>query len=263
MKRNFALILIVIFIVFISSGCSSNWKSKVRVSSLSFEDNHIIGKIKNLTNEAYDLTITIEAKSGSLKEKEYCYITLKPEETKDLECLATKLNESYSLKVDNIDLEKIEIPELKEGNIDIETLKYYFEEIYDKHGYNFASFSTKFKDGYPYIDRISYSENEIEIHGIIATEDKKAIMYYERFNPQNSDFLRMIVLVPKNDEKLINDVALSLMSLSLVSNESSYSIYEALKKDDIPTGLCYRVGKLCIANYSYDDNFKAFDIEME
>lgn len=96
---NSKKIIIVLICVICLCGC---WKSKIQVSEFHYQDNYVVGTIKNLTKEKLDIRIEFEYKSGSLKESGFCYEEIEPEETKRIECLEYDIDDSYSIKVKEI-----------------------------------------------------------------------------------------------------------------------------------------------------------------
>ena len=97
------IILIIVFITYLFSP-----KRIIQFSELKYEDDYIVGKIKNTdTSNAYDITIHFIYKSGNLEEHGVCYEQLDAGETKQLECLEFDIDETYTIKVDDIDIEKI------------------------------------------------------------------------------------------------------------------------------------------------------------
>lgn len=101
---SIVIILFVIFIVYLSSP-----KRIIQFSELKYEADYIVGKIKNTDpSNAYDIKMHFTYKSGNLKENGLCFEQLDAGETKELKCLAYDIDETYTIKVDDIELEKID-----------------------------------------------------------------------------------------------------------------------------------------------------------
>lgn len=159
--KKIALILITFTACILLTGCES-WKSIFQVSELKVEDSSIVGKIRNTTNYPYELTITFAQKNGDIEEEDKAYITIKPNETYELDEF-TNLDDSHEIKISNIEYKEIKEPKLKDGEIDTNTLKYHFRDIYENHTYNMLAFTTIFEDSlgkYPYMDTIEYDSDE-------------------------------------------------------------------------------------------------------
>ena len=212
-KKIIKFIICMLIFPFILCGCSKKWEKSVQISSLKYEDDYIKGRMKNLTNNAYKATITFEVKSGSLTEKKYCYELLRPKDTVNLECLAYGMDDTYKIKIENVELDNYTIPNLSEGEIDIETLKYYFQNIYDAHNLNFISFTTDIDEmNYPYIDEIEYEKDRIIIHGTIS-KNNDSISYYETYNIETQELDNLYVLLYTKDDSFTSTIItkLSLM----------------------------------------------------
>lgn len=257
MKKNIKILFIIPIIILCICGCSKGWEKSVQISSLKYKDGYIKGRMKNLTDNAYDLTIIFKVKSGSLVEKKYCYELLKPNDTIDLECLANDIDDTYKIEVENISLKRRKIPKLTVGKIDTDTLKYHYEDIYEEHRLNYISFVVDIDDKeYPYIDEIEYKNDEIEIKGKI-TEGTNSFYYYETFDAKKEQLKYLNVLIFSDDEDFINTIItkLSLMPSISTSSNDSISIARVLKRKNIDSGYCIRVGIWCIGtDYSNGDN---------
>ncbi len=262
MKKSIKILFIIPIMVLCLCGCSKGWKKSVQISSLKYEDNYIKGRMKNLTDKAYDLTITFKVKSGSLIEKKYCYELLKPKDTIDLECIVYDIDDTYKIEIEDVEFNEIEIPKLTTGKIDVETLKYHFADIYKEHTLNFTSFTIDINDkNYPYIDEIEYKNDEIEINGKI-TKGTNSLYYYETFDTKKDQLKYLNVFVYSKDEDFINAIItkLSLMRSIFTSSNDVFSIMQVLQRKDIDYGYCIKVGNWCIGTdySSSDDSFISF-----
>lgn len=256
------IIVIILFCVCLC-GCSKNWKSNVQISSLKYDDDYIIGKMKNLTNKAYNVKIIFKTKSGSFDDNEYCYELLRPKETIDLECLVYGLDDTYNIEVENVELEEFEIPELTYGKIDIDTLEYHFKDIYYAHTLNFVSFKIDIDNNYPYIDEIEYSDDKIEIKGTIEN-DENQVFYYEDFDAKDEQLTHLYAFIKSDDEDFISKIITKFSLMDSISSTSSdsISIGQILKRKDIAEGYCIKAGNWCIGtDYSESPGFKVFTFD--
>lgn len=245
--------LFIILIMLLCCSCTKSWQRSIQISSLKYEDDYIEGRLKNLTNKAYNVIIKFKVKSGTLQDNQYCFELLRPKDTINLKCLAFNMNETYKIEVETIELEEIEIPELKTGIIDEKTLEYYFEDIYDAHRLNFISFSTDINDkNYPYIGQIKYENKEIIINGII-TKDSNKFSYQETFNTENGKLTTLFGIMHSNEDDFTNEIIHGLSSMSSIVSSYVYSssIESILKRTDIDEGYCVNMFDWCIgAHYS-------------
>lgn len=255
MRKKMIIILICVLCL---CGCGNSWKSKFQVSSLKIENNYIVGKIKNLTNKAYDLTIRFSLKSGTLEEGEICYKLIRPNETINLECLAMDYD-NYDVKIKDIEFDEIDIPKLESGEISEDVLKYYFEDINDSHGLNFISFNTDISEGkYPYISKIIYdeSQNKIEISGKIE-KGNNFVSYYETYNSSSEKLTSLMIFIKSDSDEFSSEVLtkVSLMRSLNLNFQNSISMLNALTRTDIEDGYCIKVGtNWCVTNSLSDTN---------
>lgn len=252
MKKCLFIIICCLFLC--SCKSKKSWDDKLQISTLKLEDNYIVGDIKNVTNKAYDITINLELKSGTLTTNDTCYETIKPNETKSIECIVYNVDDTYAIKVKNIELNEFEIPVLNEGIINSETFKYHFEDIYNSHLKNFVGFNSSTNDDkYPYIEKIEYKNSEIEISGTIH-DNSNMISYYETYNTMTDNLTQISFYMSSEYEKeFIAKIAtkISLMkSLSASANES-LEINKILLNTDINSDECAIFDEWCISpNYS-------------
>ena len=238
MKKRVLYFLTFLFLVPLIAGCQKSWKSMFQVSEIKIDNDYIVAKIKNVESKAYDLKIDLQLKSGSLTETEKCYLTIKPNEIKDLKCLTMGHN-GYEAKITNIEFTEKIIPELKDGKIEQEVLEYHFDKIYEQHRLNFISF-TLINDitqkDYPYISLIEYdsSDSELTIGGTITDGNYNNVLYIETYNTITNELDRFSFSITTKDEE---------------------------------TGLtkCYRVGyKWCVSStYNKTDGFYDFRITQQ
>lgn len=258
----------VIHIIFLISltlclfGCS-NWKSKIKVSELKIDDGYVVGKVKNVTNQAYDATLKFELKSGSLKLEETCYDTFKPNETKDIKCIMFEdIDDTYKVKLKDIELKEKNIPTLKEGTISNNTLEYHFEEIYDKHTLNFLSISSDYDgNSYPYIDSAEYEEDSLTIKYEVYSLNNTASfteVYDTNTNELNSFYF---TIYGDLDKDFVDDIIASVSIMNSFRNTvtSSTSMLKALSEKDVDPSKCILVDNWCVSP-SYEEPMYFFSI---
>lgn len=264
MRRLF-LFISCVSIVFILNGCNV-WKNKIEVSKLKIDDGYIIGKVRNVTNKAYDTTLIFELKSGSLKIEEKCYETFKPNKTKDLECILDEnVDDSYNVKLKNIELEEITIPKLNEGKIDDNTLKYHFEDIYSLHTLNFLNFNASdVEEKYPFIENIEYKGNEIRIESKL-TQNENFASFVTEYNAINSDLEYLFFAINSDcDEEFVNQIFSGVSRMHPFSPLYSIDIEKALQRTDIPSDECVLINEWCISpTYNHNDLLNSFSIHKQ
>lgn len=260
MKRLFLFIASFIMLV-ILSGCN-NWKSSIDVSTLKIEDDYIVGKIKNTTNNAYDAIMTFELKSGSLTIEQECSEIFKPNEIKDIKCLLLDdVDDSYKVELKNVELKNKEIPNLSEGKINMDALEYHFEEIYNLHTLNFVSFNLidNIEENYPYIEEIEYKNNEIIIKSKI-TQGENCVDFTGTYSTLDNEMERLSFgMLSSTDEEFIEQILSDVAKMSSIRENGGYnsiSIKNTLLRKDIGKAECIKYGNICIsAEYSEFINF--------
>ena len=266
MKKKLSFLIIICLFL---CGCNENkWEKNFQISSLKFNDDydHIVGKIKNLTDKAYNIEIFFELKSGTLVESNTCYATIKPNETKNIECLIYNIDDTYSFEIENVEFKEFSIPKLKEGEISEETFKYYFEEIYNTHTLNFVGFSTMFDNfNYPYINKINYENNKIEIKTDLK-ENEKSIYFTTTYNTENNELESLSGIIYNASDSLLNEIAIQISLMNSIRDKYTMEInnikfYKALLNNDIEYGRCWVVDNWCITpideyGFFYIDEYK-------
>ncbi|HIU40272.1 MAG TPA: hypothetical protein IAB68_03135 [Candidatus Aphodocola excrementigallinarum] len=261
MKKIIYIVLLA-YLTLCLSGCSS-WKSKIKVSELTIDDGYVVGKVKNVSNQAYDATLEFELKSGTLKLEETCYDTFKPNETKNIKCIILEdVDDTYNVKLKNIELKEKNIPTLKEGTISNNTLEYHFEEIYDKHTLNFLSISSDYDgNSYPYIDSAEYEEDSLTIKYEIYSLNNTASfteVYDTNTNELNSFYF---TIYGDLDEDFVDDIIASVSIMNSFRNTvtSSTSMLKALSEKDVDPSKCILVDNWCVSP-SYEEPMYFFSI---
>lgn len=250
MKKIFLLAILSIGLC----SCSNNQKLKndiIQFSELKIENEYIIGKMKNTDEKAYDITIWFNLKSGSIEEKELCTETIKPKESKDLKCrLYHNEDDSFNLKINSIDIKEKKIPTLNEGEINFETLEYYFENISNSHLMNLFSIANKYDYDNPYLDKIEYDGEEIVISGNIKKDN---ITFVEFFDVNTEKLTMLSFLIPNNDE-IHKDLIMNISIIPTFSADfnTSTKIVKALSKKDMEIGTCIQIDDWCYYSTASD-----------
>lgn len=264
MKKIIILLVTIIFL----SGCGNNWEKKIQLSTLKLEDSNIVGKMKNTTNNAYNVKIIFNLLSGTLEEEKTCEKIIKPNETLDFECYISDIDDSYIFNVKNVELNLIEIPELTE-NPSEEAVKYYFQNIYDNHKMNF-----KFLD-------VALNSSNSQIFNMIEFEND-GLRVYDSFEIDGINFF-LSPVYNTNTEKidyllgqvnsidnlsLISEVMKDISILIAVNNEKyvpfASKIEKALLNPNLEDDKCWMISDLCIAAIkSEEDNTYTFAIEFD
>lgn len=258
MKKRIILSFIIAIAIISITGCGSKkdeWEKMFQVSELEYEEDYIVGDIKNLTDKYYDIKIIIESKNGSIKDDNYCYETIKPNEKREFKCLATKLNENYSNKIKDITFEELEIPDktTKNGStISIDELKYYYEKVYDAHTLSMTGFSFNRdvdNNDYPYIKEITYSGDEIKIYYPIYYNNSliTTTSIYEVRTGNLKDFF---VIMDDSDKELQTKVETKISILYYFTDNhfNTIKIGQAIK-EPVEDGKCYKVDNWCFSKY--------------
>lgn len=232
----------------------NSWEKKIQISALKYDNsNHVVGKIKNLTKNAYDVTLKIKAKSGSLVEDITCYEMLRPNESVDLSCLTYELDDTYSLEINRVELEKKVIPSLNKGNLEVDTLEYYFPDIYESYTLNMVPFYAFFDLQYPSIENIDYEDDKITILGKIDNEFYSASIYFDYDVKTNKIISVDVFMVDSVDQAFIDNIIENMTYMDFIHKGSEINLIEkTLKRKDIQSDKCILIDKWCIsANYYY------------
>lgn len=148
-----------------------------------------------------------------------------------------------------------EIPPLAEGEISVDALKYYFEDIYDSHNDNIVPVSVDYDvdiNDYPYIGKITYKDQEVTIVG----DFEKKIIYCEEYDAKTQKLKGMSIKINSKDEEVISHVAFlfTLMPSINPTTDNWYNIESALKKTDYENGECRVVGNWCLSRVDETDS---------
>lgn len=243
-------ILLVVIILIFMTGCSKPWENKVQVSKLKIKEESIVGKIKNLTDKAYYLTINVILTSGSFKEKKECYEFLKPNETINMNCYVEGF-EDYDVEIDGIKFEEKEIPDLDNGVISQDALEYHFKDIVNDHVVNFASFITiEAEKDWPFINKVNYhkNENQIEIFSKIKVNSND-VNIVEFYDSETSEFLSCMVLFESYDEEFKSTILTKVSSMTRFNDVSSIDLLSFLESTKTSDEKCLNLdNKWCISN---------------
>lgn len=246
MKKVILLFLCIICIC----GCSKGWQKKVQVSDFTYENDYIVGKMKNLTNKAYKVKIDFSLINGSFVDDDICFDMIKPNEKLELKCYNSDINENYLIKIKNIELTKVDIPKLTEGIIDQKVLEYHFKDIYNSHALNLTSFSSDFTDSqYPYMNEIKYENNQITIKSEF-NKDQNAVVIYSEYDTKNEELNCMHGIIAYiNDNEFLKSMVFKIANMKSLNNKSylySTKIYNSLLDNNLEEGYCWNIDKWCI-----------------
>ena len=261
-------IIILLFTIVFLSGCGNNWDRKVQLSTLKLEDSNIVGKMKNTTNNAYNVKIIFNLLSGTLEEEKTCEKIIKPNETLDFECYISDIDDSYTFNVKNVELNLIEIPELTE-NPSEEAVKYYFQNIYDNHKMNFefldAALNSSSSQSFVSTDYIENKLGIVDAFGSVGSY----LYLYSKFD-ENLEKLSFLYgeIDFIGDEVWQNEIANNISLLVALNDQRYLSFTSKIEKALLSTNLseneCLMVSDLCImANYDDENNIYTFAIEFD
>lgn len=249
------------------TGCGNTWKSKIQASNFKIEDDHIVGKLKNTTEKAYDMKIIFTLKSGNLSEEEVCYELIKPKETIDIKCIATEYEE-YKVKIKNIELTERNARKLKPGKIRNNELEYYFTDIYNEHLLNIASMASETDDSeYPYISKSEYNEDDniIKIEGkMVEDVGENSINYFsytEEFNTITNQLMEFHAFIRTDDDDYLSSMQtkIALMKSFNKYGSNSIEIHRALMREDIGLDRCLEIkNEWCVSSKISDGSYMYF-----
>ena len=265
-KKILRVLTIVLLSLVCFTGCGDGgWKSKVELSELKFKDDYIVGRIKNKTDKYYDVKVEYNLKSGDLTNDEFCQFKLKPNSTKDIECLELNYDDSYSIEVNNIDLKELEIPSLNK-DLNQDSLEYYFEEIYEEHSYNGVGLTFDFEDRlYPFITKAKYNEDLSEISiDFTFNYDDSEVRLLEDFDTKTNKPTLIMMFISNPKEETISKMRTRLGSLYSIVHDhvNTISVGRALLRTDIENGKCIKVDNWCIGT-DYSTEVTMFLLERQ
>ncbi len=269
--KDKVFLIITLIITLILTGCGNSWNNKIQASDFKLKDDYIIGKLKNVTDKAYDLKITFSLKSGSIEEDEICHELIKPKQTLNIECISTE-HEGYKVKIKDIKLDERKIKKLKSGEIDIDTFEYYFTNIYKEHLINITGIggTENIKD-WPYISEIEYNEakDTIKISGRITenlgTDNLNYFAYTEEFDTTTGDITDFAAFIRTNDEEFLSSILTKIAFMKSFNKYKSNSIdlLSALKHESIGLDRCLKVGTQWCVSSSIDDTLNSYFISEQ
>lgn len=260
-KQIFSLLLLSICLFL--AGCGDSWKSKIELTDLKIDDDYIVGKIKNKTDNYYNVTINYEVKNGDFSDNGICILKLKPNAVDDLKCLEMNYDSSYKVEVKSVDFKELTIPKLDNNNLNVESLEYYYKEIYDTHALHLVSLVNSEDRNYPYIDKIIYHDydNSLEISYKYIFNGSN-ITTYDLYDIKTKETTLFNLFVGNPTEENITSIIVKLSGLIIVDDNTadSYSALKALSRKDIEEGKCVKVGRWCVST-KYDDILTTFYME--
>lgn len=239
-------ILFIVCCLILVTGCSKNSYNKIiQFSEFKYDDDYIIGKMKNTKDKNYNIEITFLVKSGNLTEEKYCYETIKSNETKEINCLAFDIDNTYNIEIIDLNLEEFETPKLKEGKIDEDVLKYYFEDIYDL--YSMFIFNVNSQENVDSLGEIKYLENEnkIEIDSKIYNQNHDLVLIKSSYDTENLQINNIVTVTTENND-LKEDI---VEAYSFLDIDNVYDITKALEEE------CEEDEYYTIGDYGYAKHF--------
>lgn len=271
MKKSLKILLCFVIMICIcgcEKGKSENWKDIFQVSEVKIDDNYILGKIKNTKDKAYDITIYFELKSGTLIEEEFCFMTIKPNETRNIQTVIYDYDDSYEVKIKKIKYEEIEIPKLDYDNITVEALEYHFEDIYDRH-LDLTGFISLYIDDnldyYPYINSIYYysSDNIIRILYVdYISEQSISIIYTGEYSIIDGSLQYLELEITGGDKDLEENIT-TILAHSITDGYYDYNaIYTNLNKE-VEDGKCWLIKDWCVSKILKEDEIISIKYVLE
>lgn len=169
---------------------------------------------------------------------------------------------------------KKEIPELTEGKMSKDALKYHFKDIYDTHSniVNWLDQYYKDKKKHPFIKESNYTKEteRLVVKGVVVLRDKKYsgvitdvnYEYEEEYNTSNKELisLKFKLINPSwydgesHYEHISHQVFRNLASVAAFEFQGieAGDFVNTLESDKIPEGECWYVGKWCVSNKHYN-----------
>ena len=189
--------------MFMLTGCGHSWDRTFAVSEIKLEDDYIVGEIRNKTDLAYDVRLKFKLINGTITDEDTCSFIMRPHQTRKIHCASTN-HENYEAELSDIKFKEIDIPKLKDGEIDASVVEYYFEDIYNEHIYNVIGFTfldSSFSKEYPYINNAEYSKDDAELllTTIFSNSDSNTYYISEKFNVNNKKMEYVSVMIFTND----------------------------------------------------------------
>ena len=254
MKKS-KILLILIIPVLLLSGCKAKYTSKFQFSDLKYDDDYIIGHVKNITDNKYKLEISLELKNGGIKEDAKCNVNLNPKQTKKIKCLSYHNDDvTYEVKIKDVDFKQI--PTFEEKNfkdddkISEDDLKDYFEDAFYTHTmFNTSLLHGKTVGSYPYIKNTIYSNDKVQIFNMDTFEDTAftSLEYYNKDGSFSSLYIEFSYTTQDEVDSFINNLSLSV---SLIDSDLEYSDVTKYMKEPIEDDMCYKTHGYCISQHN-------------
>lgn len=264
MKKQVAGI-ILIGLCFLLVGCGDSWKSKVELTDLKIDDNYVVGKIKNKTDNYYSVSIDYIVKSGDFTDSGHCSIKLKPNSVDDIDCVQMKYDNTYSVEVKNVELSELTIPKLDNSNLNADSLEYYYKDIFEEHTTNMVSLAYDVEDfKYPYIDKVSYYDSGEIGFRTSFNYNGNSVYVNDNYDTITNKAKSIFIMLSSNaSQEDISKIIIRISSLySVISDSTSYTLdmSQALKRTDYETGKCRLFGNWCVST-DYGDTLISFYLE--
>lgn len=263
MKKQIVVILIGLCLLLV--GCGDSWKSKVELTDLKIDDNYVVGKIKNKTENYYDVSIDYIVKNGDFTDDGHCSMKLKPNSVDDIDCVQMKYDSTYSVEVKNVELSELTIPKLDNSNLNEDSLEYYYKEIFKEHTTNMVSLAYDVEDfKYPYIDKVTYLSSGLIEFSTNFKYNGNFVAVTDAYNTTTKKANHIFVMVSKqaSSEDISTIISRITLMYSVINDSTSYTfdMSQALKRTDYEAGKCRIFGNWCVST-NYSDTLMSFYLE--
>lgn len=118
---------------------------------------------------------------------------------------------------------------------------------------------------YPYINKINYENNKIEIKTDLK-ENEKSIYFTTTYNTENNELESLSGIIYNASDSLLNEIAIQISLMNSIRDKYTMEInnikfYKALLNNDIKYGRCWVVDNWCITpideyGFFYIDEYK-------
>ena len=261
-KKVMKIGVLLAFIIMLG-GCGNPWDKTFSVSELKVENNYIDGEIKNKTEFAYNVEMEFELNNGNLSDSDTCSFIMRPHQTRKMHCISMD-HEDYEVKLSNIEFEKMDIPELKDGKVDATAVEYYFEEIYNEHIYNviyFTLLDSRFSKEYPFISSAEYLRDDAELILTANFSDNDNNAYYisEKFDIGTNNMEYVSIMIFTNDASEFETIRYLISKFKAFKNITYGDIRGTLGKENTPELSCYNIeNKWCVSVNQDIENGSAY-----
>ena len=255
-KLHIFLLLLLLSICLVGCG-NDGWKSKVELSNLKIEDNYVVGKMKNKTDNYYKVRIDYIISSGSLSNESSCNDELKPNETKDIKCLEMNYDSTYNIEIKDVILTESTIPKKTnysgtDVEITEEELDYYYKDIssdFNMQMIGIFTYENNDRDSmkYPYITSIKLSgEDKIQLY-YMGTYNGIKVNVAGEYKIKSKELGSLMIFVSNSNNDTIDTLRFNISHINFfmdnaLSSELAY-VWNNLKTTN-EEGYAYKIGNL-------------------